>query len=145
MSNSCKGAVGVHVQAMLDQYSGRDRGIHKLDSALKDAVQMVRVSDERISYLRKMHALLLLKRCVALLLLNSAHKAVSELVRLFFAPLLCESWPYDPAVMTAADAHDGWVGGMTGCEHCTAGSRRRLTHIRTMMKMAMPHRGGAMR
>ncbi len=50
------------VQAMLDQYSGRDRGIHKLDSALKEAVQMVRVSDERISYLRKMHALLLLKR-----------------------------------------------------------------------------------
>lgn len=49
---------------MLDQYSGRDRGIHKLDSALQDAVQMVRVSDERISYLRKMHALLLLKRCV---------------------------------------------------------------------------------
>jgi len=49
-------------RAMLDQYSGRDRGIHKLDSALKDAVQMVRVSDERISYLRKMHALLLLKR-----------------------------------------------------------------------------------
>ena len=47
---------------MLDQYSGRDRGIHKLDSALKDAVQMVKVSDERISYLRKMHAQLLLKR-----------------------------------------------------------------------------------
>lgn len=50
------------VQDMLSQYSGKDRGIHKLDSALKDAVQMVRVSDERISYLRKMHAQLLLKR-----------------------------------------------------------------------------------
>lgn len=47
---------------MLSQYSTKDRGIHKLDSALKDAVQMVRVSDERISYLRKMHAQLLLKR-----------------------------------------------------------------------------------
>ena len=52
------------MQAMLHQYSGRDKEMHKLDDALQDAVQMVRVSDERISYLRKMHALLLLKRCV---------------------------------------------------------------------------------
>ena len=48
---------------MLDQYGPQDSKLHGLDSALKDAVQMVRVSDQRISYLRKMHALLLLKRC----------------------------------------------------------------------------------
>lgn len=47
---------------MLDQYGPQDSKLHGLDSALKDAVQMVRVSDQRISYLRKMHALLLLKR-----------------------------------------------------------------------------------
>lgn len=49
-------------QDMLDQYGPQDSKLHGLDSALKDAVQMVRVSDQRISYLRKMHALLLLKR-----------------------------------------------------------------------------------
>ena len=48
---------------MLDQYGAHDSRLAGLDSALKDAVQMVRVSDQRITYLRKMHALLLLKRC----------------------------------------------------------------------------------
>ena len=48
---------------MLDQYGPHDSKLASLDSALKDAVQMVRVSDQRITYLRKMHALLLLKRC----------------------------------------------------------------------------------
>ena len=48
---------------MLDQYCAHDSRLAGLDSALKDAVQMVRVSDQRITYLRKMHALLLLKRC----------------------------------------------------------------------------------
>lgn len=47
---------------MLDQYSGSNDKLRGLDSALKDAVEMVRVSDQRINYLRKMHALLLLKR-----------------------------------------------------------------------------------
>lgn len=51
-------------QAMLDQYSGENRGLRNLDSALRDAVQMVQVSDQRITYLRKMHALLLLRKCV---------------------------------------------------------------------------------
>jgi len=51
-------------QAMLDQYSGENRGLQNLDSALRDAVQMVQVSDQRITYLRKMHALLLLRKCV---------------------------------------------------------------------------------
>lgn len=48
---------------MLEQYSGENRGLRNLDAALRDAVQMVQVSDQRITYLRKMHALLLLKRC----------------------------------------------------------------------------------
>ena len=51
---------------MLDQYGAHDSRLAGLDSALKDAVQMVRVSDQRITYLRKMHALLLLKRCAVL-------------------------------------------------------------------------------
>ena len=50
------------VQEMLDQYGPQDSKLLSLDSALKDAVQMVKVSDQRITYLRKMHALLLLKR-----------------------------------------------------------------------------------
>jgi hypothetical protein len=53
----------VVAQDMLDQYGPHDSKLSSLDSALKDAVQMVRVSDQRITYLRKMHALLLLKRC----------------------------------------------------------------------------------
>lgn len=53
------------VQAMLEQYSGENRGLRNLDAALRDAVQMVQVSDQRITYLRKMHALLLLRKCAA--------------------------------------------------------------------------------
>lgn len=48
---------------MLEQYSGENRGLRNLDAALRDAVQMVQVSDQRITYLRKMHALLLLRKC----------------------------------------------------------------------------------
>jgi hypothetical protein len=51
---------------MLEQYSGENRGLRNLDAALRDAVQMVQVSDQRITYLRKMHALLLLRKCVLL-------------------------------------------------------------------------------
>jgi hypothetical protein len=53
------------LQAMLEQYSGENRGLRNLDAALRDAVQMVQVSDQRITYLRKMHALLLLRKWAA--------------------------------------------------------------------------------
>ena len=66
--------VAAGAQDMLDQYGAHDSKLASLDSALKDAVQMVRVSDQRITYLRKMHALLLLKRCDSALALPRHHE-----------------------------------------------------------------------
>lgn len=63
------------LQAMLEQYSGENRGLRNLDAALRDAVQMVQVSDQRITYLRKMHALLLLRKWAAFSPLGQLQRA----------------------------------------------------------------------
>ena len=54
--------LAVILQAMLESYGGHDRGLRGLDAALNEAAQMVAVSNQRIGDLRKMHALMLLKR-----------------------------------------------------------------------------------
>lgn len=50
------------LQAMLDQFSSEDRRFRELDSALSDAMQLMRMSDARVHNLRKMHAMVLLQQ-----------------------------------------------------------------------------------